>query len=279
MKRVLITGKKSYIGNSLVTWLERYPERYVTELISLRTNSWREKDFSQYDVVIHVAGIAHIKETKKNSYLYYKVNRDLAYEVAKKAKQSGVKQFIFFSSMSVYGMDEGIIKGNTLVNPKSNYGKSKLEAEKLIQNLTTNSFLVAIIRPPMVYGYGCKGNYQSLSKVARKMFVFPYINNRRSMIFINNLTEFVKLLIDDYGKGTFFPQNKEYVCTSELVQLIAKTHGKKVILTKIFNVFLKSANLQIIKKVFGDLVYDQGLSSYNGYEPISLQKSIELTEQ
>ena len=86
MKKVLITGKNSYVGTSLEKWLGNYPARYSIISISLRNDSWKEKDFSEYDVVFHVAGIAHIKETKKNANLYYKVNRDLAFEVAQKAK-------------------------------------------------------------------------------------------------------------------------------------------------------------------------------------------------
>src|SRR5690606_7124221 len=119
-------------------------------------------------VVIHVAGIAHVKETKENADLYYKVNRDLAFEVAKKAKNEGVKQFIFLSSMSVYGIETGIIKINTPTNPKTNYGRSKLEAEELISSIESDSFKVAILRPPMIYGKGCKGNYIRLANLAIK---------------------------------------------------------------------------------------------------------------
>ncbi|HLS08313.1 NAD-dependent epimerase/dehydratase family protein, partial [Lentibacillus sp.] len=140
MKRILITGKNSYIGNSLEAWLKKDPDNYSIDKISLRDDGWKEKDFSAYDTVVHVAGIAHRKETRDNQQLYYKVNRDLAYEVAQKAQKENVKQFIFFSSMSVYGLEEGVIDENTPLNPTTHYGKSKLQAEEKINELNNNSF-------------------------------------------------------------------------------------------------------------------------------------------
>src|SRR5690554_6731837 len=113
MRRVLITGQNSYIGTSVERWLLRDPDKYKVDTIDMKDGSWKEKDFSQYDVVFHVAGIAHIKETSENQDLYYKVNRDLAYETAQKAKEDEVGQFIFLSSMSVYGLENGVIYKDT----------------------------------------------------------------------------------------------------------------------------------------------------------------------
>lgn len=280
MKNILITGKNSYIGTNLEKWLAKYPEDYEVELISLRDSSWERRDFSQYDVAYHVAGIAHIKETPENKELYYEVNRDLAYEIAKKAKREGVKQFIFLSTMSVYGMETGIIHENTPLEPKSNYGKSKLEAEKLIKSLEDDVFKIAIIRPPMVYGKGCKGNYPKLAKLAKITPIFPDINNQRSMIYIDNLSEFVRLLIDNNENGLFLPQNDEYVKTSEMVKIIAEVHGKRVRLTKLFNPLFKLFNISVINKVFGDLVYKKNFSKYrNTYSTNSFLDSISLTEK
>ncbi len=262
MKKILITGKNSYIGISLEQWLKKYPDKYEVESISLRNNLWKEKDFSKYEVVYHVAGIAHRKETNKNKDLYYEVNRDLAYEVAKKSKCDSVGQFIFLSTMSVYGLENGIIDKHTQLKPKTNYGKSKLQAEELIKPLEAEDFRIAILRPPMVYGKGCKGNYPRLTKLAKTTPIFPDVNNKRSMIYIDNLTEFVRLLIDDCASGIFFPQNEEYVNTSEMVKLIAESHGKKIRLIKMFNPLLKLLNISIINKVFGDLVYDKKMSIY-----------------
>ncbi|WP_326929628.1 NAD-dependent epimerase/dehydratase family protein [Bacillus sp. m3-13] len=187
MKNILITGKHSYVGKNLEKWLNKYPpDLYLTDSISLRDDSWKEKDFSKYDVVFHVAGIAHIKETEENAHLYYKVNRDLAYETAKKAKNDGVNLFVFLSSMSVYGIESGLIDKHTPPRPISNYGKSKLEAEYLIEDLADDNFKVIILRPPMIYGKGCNGNYPKLVNLAKKSPFFLDIKNKRSMIYIDN---------------------------------------------------------------------------------------------
>jgi nucleoside-diphosphate-sugar epimerase len=279
MKKILITGTNSYVGTKLINWLESYSDKYFIETITLRNDLWKQKDFSEYDVIIHTVGIAHIKETKVNEGLYFKVNRDLSYNVALKAKNDGVNQLIFLSSMSVYGKGYGVINEQSIPNPKSNYGKSKLQAERLIQSLTDDTFKVAILRPPMIYGKDCKGNYQRLANIALKTPFFPNIKNRRSMIFIDNLCEYIRLLIDDCNEGIFLPQNQEYVCTSELVKMIAEENGKKVHLTPIINPLIKTMKLNIVEKVFGDLYYDQKLSKYRGYIPVSIEDSIRLTEK
>ena len=156
MKRILITAKHSYIGNSFAEWTNG---KYDIDFISCRTDEWKQSSFSVYDAILHVAGIAHIKESKDNIKLYYEVNRDLTIELAAKAKTDGVKQFIFLSSMSVYGIESGTINKDTPTNPKNNYGISKIEAENQIKLLENDHFKITIIRPPMVYGMGCKGNY------------------------------------------------------------------------------------------------------------------------
>jgi nucleoside-diphosphate-sugar epimerase len=276
MKKILITGKNSYVGTSLEKWLGSYPDRYSIDSISLRNDSWKEKDFSEYDVVFHVAGIAHIKETRDNQELYYNVNRDLAYEIAQKAKQDGVGQFVFLSSMSVYGIEYGVINKNTPVKPSSAYGKSKFEAEELINKLKDDSFIVATLRPPMVYGRGCRGNYPKLARLALKTPIFPKVDNKRSMIYIDNLSEFVKQLIDNEGRGLFFPQNADYVNTSEMVRMIAEVHGKRVLMTKLFNPLLRLLNISTVNKVFGNLVYDKSMSSNINLVPFS--ETIKETE-
>lgn len=279
MKNILITGKNSYIGTSLENWLMREPDKYKVDTVDMKDGSWKEKDFSHYDVVFHVAGIAHIKETTDNQELYYKVNRDLAYETAQKAKQDGVEQFIFLSSMSVYGIETGVIDKNTHLKPSSAYGRSKIEAEDLINKLQDNSFTVATLRPPMVYGEGCRGNYPRLVGLALKTPIFPNVDSKRSMIYIDNLSEFVKQLIDNRNGGLFFPQNAEYVNTSEMVRLIAEAHGKRVVMTKLFNPLLRLLNVSTVNKVFGDLVYDMSMSEYESdYRVYGFIESIIKTE-
>mgnify|MGYP001355570070 CR=1 FL=1 len=284
MKRILITGVNSYVGNSLEEWLNKYPEKYEVHKISLRDGTWKNKDLSVYDVVVHVAGIAHVSTDPKMEEQYYKVNRDLTINIATKAKDEGVKQFIFLSSIIVYGdsiNNTGYIDKNTIPKPSNFYGKSKLQAEEGIRPLNDDNFNVVIIRPPMIYGKGSKGNYPRLAKLARKTPIFPDFDNQRSMLYIENLCEFMRLMIEHEESGLFFPQNKEYVKTSEMVRKIAKIYSKKIWMTKLFNPLIKilRKRVQVVNKVFGDLIYDKNMSgNLYSYQIKNLSDSIEATE-
>ena len=288
MIKILITGANSYIGTSLEKWLARYSDKYIVETIDMIGDSWKEKAFSGFDVVFHVAGIAHVSSAPKKKELYYRVNRDLTIETAKKAKKAGVKQFIFMSSIIIYGESGKIGQGkvidrDTIPEPKDFYGDSKLQAEKGLKALETDNFKIVILRPPMIYGKGSKGNYPKLAKAARILPIFPEIENERSMLHIDNLCEFIKLMIDNEESGLFFPQNKEYVKTSEMVKLIAEMYGKKIRLVKNFNSVLKLMGLKVglINKVFGNLVYEESVSDYNrvNYQIRDLKDSIIATER
>ncbi|MFE5426922.1 NAD-dependent epimerase/dehydratase family protein [Peribacillus simplex] len=285
MKKILITGSSSYVGTSLQKWLKNFPGKYSIDSISLRNDLWKKKDFSEYDVVLHLAGIAHVSSDPKMEETYYKVNRDLTIETAEKSKEEGVKQFIFMSSIIVYGdssSNKRVINKNTVPTPSNFYGNSKLKAEEGIRPLENNEFKVVIIRPPMIYGKGSKGNYPKLSKASQKLPVFPDIRNQRSMLHIDNLCEFIRFMIDNEESGLFFPQNREYVNTSEMVKLIANVHGKKIILTRIFNLVLEiiGRKIGIVNKIFGNLVYEQSLSEYKeDYRIKTLQESIIDTEK
>lgn len=278
MKRILITGADSYIGTSFEKWVKQpqFAGMYEVDTLDMRGDAWKEKDFSGYDSVFHVAGIAHIKETKENAHLYYEINRDLAINTARKAYRDGVRQFVFLSSMSIYGMLEGTIDAETIPEPKSHYGKSKLQAEMHIEKLSRPDFAVAVLRPPMIYGKGCKGNYTKLSRIARISPVFPYTKSRRSMLHIDNLCEFVRKIVDDEKKGIYFPQNNEYVNVGKLVKEIAQTHEKKVFLIKGVDGFLLSSRLNVIRKTLGTLVYDIG---NDRCLEISFKESVRRTEE
>ena len=288
-KKILITGKNSYIGASTREWLISSRQHYVVDEISVKGDDWRTRDFSSYDVVFHVAGIAHSDTkvaTEDIKALYYRVNTDLAIEVAKKAKLDGVCQFIFMSSMIVYGnsVPFGMMKRitkDTLPSPDNFYGDSKWKAEIGLVALRSDNFQIAIIRPPMVYGKGSKGNYPRLARLAKKLPLFPDVENERSIIYIDNLCEFIRLVIENGDDGVFFPQNDEYVKTSELVMEIAAVHGRKVHLTGAFNPFLNILTRRggLVRKVFGSLSYDMALSEYQvDYRVRSFKESIELAE-
>jgi len=286
MKNILITGKNSYIGTSLENWLMREPDKYKVDTVDMKDGSWKEMDFSSYDVVFHVAGIAHVSSDPKMEDLYYKVNRDLTIETAEKAKAEGVKQFIFMSSIIVYGdssSSKRVIDRNTVPKPSNFYGNSKLQAEEGIKDLESDEFKIVVVRPPMIYGKGSKGNYPRLANMAKKIPVFPDIDNERSMLHIDNLCEFIKVMVDYEETGLYFPQNKEYVKTSELVKTIAEVHGKKIIMTKLFNPVLRlmfGIGIGIVNKVFGNLVYEKSMSDYDkaNYRIRDFKESIELTE-
>jgi len=289
VKRILITGANSYIGTSFENYLSQWPDEYQVDTVDMVDGSWREKSFAGYDAVFHVAGIAHSnvgKVSSEQKALYYKVNTELTIETAQKAKQDGVKQFVFMSSASVYGDSAPIGKNkvitkDTVPQPANFYGDSKLQAEKGILPLNDGGFKVVILRPPMIYGKGCKGNYSVLSKLAKKLPLFPYVNNRRSMLYIDNFCEFVRLMIDNSESGIFLPQNKEYSNTSELVKLIGQAHGKKVRLIKGFTwaLSIMSHFTGLVNKAFGSFCYDKELSKYrNNYQLFSLEESIIKTE-
>ena len=226
MKKILITGANSYIGTSFEKYMAQWPDQYQVDTVDMIDGTWRENSLAGYDCVYHVAGIAHIKETSENAHLYYKINRDLAVETAEKAKKDGVCQFVFLSTMAVYGIEEGAINLSTQPHPVSNYGWAKLQAEEQITDLCSEDFVVTVMRPPMVYGDGCKGNYQSLVKFAKIMPFFPDYRNKRSMIHIDRLCWYVKELVDNCTGGLILPQDETYVCTCQMVRNIAKGMGK-----------------------------------------------------
>ena len=290
MKKILITGANSYIGMSFEKYIrENYPNDYIVDTVDMIDGSWRNKEFSGYDSVFHVAGIAHSDNGKisaEKEKLYRSVNTDLTVETAKKAKTDGVKQFIFMSSAIVYGDSapigkNKIITRDTPVSPANCYGDSKVQAENGIRPLNDVNYRIVILRPPMIYGKGSKGNYPLLAKIALKTPVFPMVNNQRSMLYIENLCEFVRLMVENDEQGTFWPQNSEYSNTSELVRLIAEAHGKKVLLVKGFGWALKimSKATGLVNKAFGSLIYDMSLSEYKqDYRTSRLIDSIRKTE-
>lgn len=289
MKRILITGAGSYIGTSFEKYMKQWSDKYQIDILDMIGDDWIKYDFSGYDSVYHVAGIAHSdngKISKEKAKLYYEVNTKLTIRTAMKAKKAGVKQFIFMSSAIVYGDSAPIgkmkmITRDTPVKPANCYGDSKVKAERGLKRLEDENFKVVILRPPMIYGKGSKGNYPLMSKIAQKVLVFPYVKNCRSMLYIENLMEFVRLMIENEERGTFWPQNKEYSNTSKLVKKIAAEHGKRIVLVKGCTVPLKIAGMMtgLVDKAFGNLAYDKKMSRYKTeYRLFSLNESIERTE-
>lgn len=275
VKKILIVGACSYIGDSFKSYIEQYQGKYTVSEIDTKGLRPTTDIFVGIDIVFCVVGIAHIKENSKNRHLYFDINRDLVVAIARAAKEAGVKQFILLSSMSVYGLKTGYIRKNTKPHPVTAYGESKLQADEEIKRLASDNFRFVCLRAPIVYGHNCKGNYQTLRRFALKSPIFPDYENQRSMIYIGNLCEFVKECIDLERQGLFFPQNAEYTNTSRMVELIAQEHGKKIKMTKVFNLILKAVPIGLVKKVFGNLTYEL-VDTVGKY---GFEESIKLTEE
>ena len=294
MKKVLITGANSYIGVSFEDYVkERYSSELEIDTVDMIDGSWRQKDFSPYDIVYHVAGIAHAdvgnvsEETKKK---YYAINTDLAIETAQKAKESNVKQFVFMSSAIVYGDsapygEKKRITKETEPSPSNFYGDSKWKADLGVRELEGDGFIVTVLRPPMIYGKGSKGNYPTLAKMAKKLPIFPDVENERSMLYIENLCEFLSQVMIRGEGGIFWPQNAEYTRTSEMVRMIAEVSGHKIMVSKFWNWGVKLAAVlpgktrRLANKAFGNFSYDQSMSKYDfDYQVVGLRESIERTE-
>ena len=289
MKRILITGAGGYIGLRVKAYLERWPGDYRVETLSLRSDDWRQRSFQGVDSILHTAAIVHQPKSKDDptqAELYDRVNHRLTAEVAEKAKREGVGQFLFLSSESVYGLHAPVgkvvaITKDTPVRPVDNYGISKARAEEDLSALRDDRFKVVILRPPMIYGRGCKGNYQTLAKLAKKLPVFPLVENQRSMLYIDNLCEFIRLLVEDGADGLYCPQNAEYVSTSDMVNRIAHANGRGLLMVRGFGWTLKllSPVTGMVGKAFGSLCYDRQLSDYpKNYCVKSFDESILETE-
>lgn len=294
-KKVLITGAGSYIGQSFIQYAKKYyPDNFEIEELDMTDVAWRDKDFSGYDVVYHVAGIAHadvgnVSEEIKSKY--YEVNTGLAVEAAEKAKREGVKTFIFMSSMIVYGDSapygqEKVIDETTVPHPANFYGDSKLQADVAVRELADDTYKVIVLRPPMIYGKDSKGNYRTLAKLAKKLPIFPNVDNERSMLYIENLCEFLcqVMLLKPYHRNSvvLLPQNGEWTKTSDMVKMIAKASGKKITELQYLAPAVWIGSKMpgkiggLVNKAFGNHCYAHNMSMYIGmdYQRNSLKASI-----
>lgn len=282
MKKVLITGANSYVGTHVEAWLKKEPDSFEVDTVSTFNDEWKKADFSRYDIVLHVAGIAHVNAKRRMEPLYRRVNTDLTIEVAKWSKQHGIKQFIFMSSMIVYketkSLKKNIVTPKTKPCPNGFYGDSKLQAEIGLQKLEDDSFKIVILRPPMIYGPNCKGNFLRLVRLATKTPVFPAFHNKRSMLYIDNLSEFVKQAILHGINGIFYPQNKELADTVEIAEYFARKYQHKLHVWRWLNVFvyLASPFIRPLNKMFSDSYYLPHMSNYSfDYQIVSLLDSFE----
>lgn len=315
MKRILIAGANSYIGTSIERYLMEYNaaqgrELYRVDTISQRDPVWESYDFRGYDAVFQASGIAHVDTgavTEEQQALYYQVNCDLAVATARKAQAAGVGLFLYPSSIIVYG-DSAPYGKSRIITPETPadnphfYGNSKIRAEEELGRLAAEEekiscrsqeeaghgkeMRIAVLRLPMVYGRGSKGNYPLLAKLADRLPFFPDVQNQRSMIYIENLCEFIRQRIEAGQGGVYFPQNAEYTTTSRMVREIAEARGKKIRLSKLMNPLVALAARMpgkvgvMANKAFGSLTIDRGMSGdMAGYCLYDLRESIRRTER
>lgn len=279
--KILITGANSFVGSSVERWLLREPEKYEIDTVDTVGDNWRKADLSLYDAVFHVAGLAHVDPKPEMAPLYYKVNCDLALEIARAAREAGVGQFIFMSSMIVFHASKSL-KGTAITKdtepaPNDFYGDSKLRAEIGLRKLETPDFKVAVLRPCMIYGPGNKGNFPRLARLAARTPVFPAWHNRRSMLYIDNLSEFVRQALDLRLSGTFHLQNREYADTVELVRALGRQANHSIFISRLFNPLVRVAApfLKPVSKMFADQYYDRSLTDYPfEYQLVSLEESL-----
>jgi len=263
--RILITGKSSFIGNYLARHLEK-SGGYQVDMLSVRGDEWKKQDFSKYDCIVHAAGKAHVGYKDEEAAEYMAVNRDLTRAVAEKAKNEGVKQFIFLSSIIIYGAaapagQTRVITKTTLPDPENAYGRSKLEAEEALRSIETEDFSVAILRLPMVYGRGSSGNYSLLAKYAGLLPVFPARSGRRSAIYVENLCEFIRIAADRGLRGTYYPADAESVTTPGMLRAIRGAMGKRTRLWRIFDLPVRLlAGTPVVSRIFGGIEYARELT-------------------
>lgn len=267
MRRILIIGANSYIGNAFEKYMSKKceekkensaKEEVLIDKVHASNGDWKQADYKIYDVVIILAAIVHQKEEKDMASLYQRVNCDMPLEIATKAKQAGVKQLIFMSTAAVYGSTVTCITKDTQPNPDTLYGKTKLKAESKLVEMNSDDFHVAIIRPPMVYGDKCKGNYSRLMRLATYNPIYPKIDNKRSMIHIDNLCSYIDKIIQSKSSGVFFPQDEIYANTIMMVKSIRQNQGKITFLVPGTAWLIKALmkRISLVRKVFGDWYYE-----------------------
>lgn len=282
MTELLLTGASGFIGSNVRAQM---PDSIRVTPLSVRNDDWRNADFSRFDAVLHAAGIAHVLDGSMMGEAYHEVNCVRTLEIAEKAKKAGVGLFVFLSSIIVFGAPTpaGVhapITPQTAPNPENAYGKSKLDAENGLRAMEADSFRVAILRLPMVYGRGCKGNYTRLASLAHKCPLFPAFDNRRSMLYIENLTSLIAKIVFDCPSGTYHPRDGVSRSTGEIARAICAAHGKKCVQTRLLAPAVRLMGKGgIVRRAFGDQEYASDMPDYPAnYRAFDFESAIRKTE-
>ena len=285
MKKVMLVGVGGYIGDKFTEYIKKNYSDWQIDAVDSMNRKWAETDFHGYDAVYNVSGLAHANARQGSEEQYYAVNGQLPIDIATKTKSEGVPMFVQMSSQIVYGDMSGlgedkIITAETVPSEPTIYGKSKMMAERGLQKLLDDTFQIAIIRPPLIYSEFARDNFPRLVNFAKKMPVFPKLENKQSMVYVDNLCELIRLIIENNKGGIYYPQQECYIEISKIVADIAKSAGNKMWQTRIFNPVLrllsKVPQLDFIHKVFGSIVYDMELSNHfdGKYRVVSYEESI-----
>jgi nucleoside-diphosphate-sugar epimerase len=262
-QKILVTGANGFIGKRFI---EYNKERFEITTLSVRDEIYKTFDFTGFDSIVHLAGKAHDMDCKDDSE-YFKVNADITKTLALKAKADGVNHFIYISSVKVYGKeDRGLITEKSECFPEDAYGKSKLQAEQFLQTIKDENFKVAIVRPPMVYGAGVKGNMDRLIHLCQKKYPLPFgnIGNLRTMVFVDNLVEILNAIIDYKAEGIFIPGDKKPISTDALILMIKQSLGEKnnlIAIPKFLRQLIKSVKPELYKRLFGSFVIDTKITN------------------
>ena len=279
MKKLLITGSNGFVGKYFIN---KYKGKYDIRTFSFLKDDINSLDCSDLDVVFYLSALVHQMDGASCEE-YERVNVTQTLQLAKKAKKSGVKHFVFMSTVKVYGEEtDSKYSENSICNPEDDYGKSKLKAELELQKLEDEDFKVSIIRTPIVYGYGVKANIKSLINLVNKVPLLPFgkIENKRSMVYIGNLCHLVYEIITQEKSGIFLASDDQPLSTSRLIELVAKNLDKKVYLVKIpfFESLLKILKPSFHKRLYGSLEIDNSITKekLNLKNPYSVEEGIRL---
>ena len=278
MKKILVTGASGFVGSRFCS---HYKYKGAIRTVSLQQSAVEAIDFKGVKCILHLAGIAHRME-KTPDALYHDVNHKLSYNLAKKAKEAGVEHFVYMSTIKVYGDHKESLAPDITCEPDDAYGESKLLGEQAIQSLASEDFTISIIRPPLIYGPGVKGNMKKLIALIGKCKVLPFgrIYNQRSIVGIDNLLSLITLLLEKRPSGVFLVQDAQPLSTTQLIEMIGKAQGKPIKLLaipEILRSLMKMLMPEMYKRLFGSLVVDDSQTrSQLGYSPsVSTVKGIE----
>ncbi len=231
MKKVLVTGASGFVGQQLVPEFDA--RGYQLKPVSLRRTAPEVVDFSGISTVIHLAGMAHRMEAI-DPQLYFEVNEHKTLALASAAKQNNCRHFIFISTIKVHGVEDtsptGPLTTDAVCRPNDPYGTSKYKAEQGLLAMQSEAFRVAIVRPPLVYGPGVKGNLQRLMKLIEKGYPLPFagIHNKRSMVYVKNLIEQLHQIAAQDQSGIFFAGDAHPVSTSLLIErMMSSLKGRR----------------------------------------------------